>query len=285
MRIYIDIGHGENSDPGAVSGSFVEHDMNVVYATAMARRLAARGIIVDLEEGNLPIGDSARAAAACGADAIISCHENAGGGNRGEVIFGWGQGSEELANVIAGSLKAFGQSEVRVYPAKSNSSGNAEYFGILRVARANGVPIGVIVEPCFIDNANDIQLNDTDMELQSMGIAIADAIADAYGGAPQQADTAFEAAVGRLVEKGITTAGDYWKKAVATNTPVRGDWMAAIIQGMTGKATIQEAVAALVAASVIGSPGYWLTSCQAGQTVQANYAKIVIENGVAKLGI
>lgn len=283
MRIYIDIGHGENGDPGAVSGPFVEHEMNIVYATAMARRLADRGIIVDLEQGNLPIGDSARAAASCGADTIISCHENAGGGDRGEVIYGWGIGSEELANVIAGALKNFGQSEVRVYPAKANSTGKAEYFGILRVARASGVPIGVIVEPCFIDNPIDVQLNDTQVELQSMGIAIADAIADAYGGT-KQTNANFESAIARLIAKRIINApGDYWKQAVTANTPVRGDWMAIVMLGMTGKPTLPDAVAALSAAGVIGSPDYWLANCVAGQTVQAAYAKLVIENGVAKL--
>lgn len=283
MRIYIDVGHGENGDPGAVSGRFIEHQMNMVYGMAMARRLADRGMIVDLERGNLPIGDSARAAAALGADAIISCHENAGGGDRGEVIYGWGEGSEQLANVIAGALKSFGQSEVRVYSAKANSAGNAEYFGILRVARANGVRMGVIIEPCFIDNPEDVKLNDTDIELQSMASAIADAIADAYGGTPRQ-DTAYEAAVGRLVSKGIVNApGEYWKQAVASNTPVKGEWLAVVIQGMTGTTRLQDAVAALAAAGVIGSPDYWLANCQAGQTVQAAYAKLVIENGVNKL--
>ncbi|MEQ8175704.1 MAG: N-acetylmuramoyl-L-alanine amidase [Syntrophomonadaceae bacterium] len=290
LRFYIEKGHGEKTannqnDPGATSGSFIEHDMNVVYASALAHRLAERGFIVDLESDDISIGDNGRAAASLGADVIISCHENAGGGNRGEVIYGWGEGASELAEVIAGVLRAFGQSEVRTYQAKPNGAGNAEYFGILRVSRANGVPIGVIIEPCFLDNSEDVQLNDTNEKLTAMGVAIANAIADAYGGMPLQDNSDYEAAVAHLVGRGIIGSPDYWIKAVANGAAVRGDWMAVVLQGMTGTARLQDAVAALVAAGVIGSPDYWLENCQAGQTVQAAYAKFVIVSGVQALGI
>ena len=42
MKIYIDIGHG-GSDPGAVSGNFIEHQMAIVTGMAMADRLMAYG--------------------------------------------------------------------------------------------------------------------------------------------------------------------------------------------------------------------------------------------------
>jgi len=284
LRFYIEKGHGENGDPGAVSGRFVEHDMNVIYATALAKRLAERGFIVDLESDDIPIGDNGRAAASLGADVIISCHENAGGGDRGEVIFGWGEGAKELADVIAGALRAFGQSEVRVYKSRANSGETAEYFGILRVSRFNGVEIGVIIEPCFIDNEEDVKLNDTDLKLQTMGVAIAGALADAYGGTPRN-DTGFEAAVARLVDRGVIGSPDYWLKAIATGTDVKGEWMALVMQGMTGTGSLEDAVSSLVAAGAIGSPAYWLANCQAGQTIKAAYAKLVIENGVNELGL
>lgn len=178
MKVYIDIGHGERGDPGAVSGSFVEHQMNIKVAHAFANRMQQHGWEVKVEQGNLEMGDSARAANNFGADLLLSFHFNAGGGDRGEVIYSWESGALELANAVADGLKIAGQSVVRVYKSKANSTGTAEYFGILRVSKMPAV----IVEPCFIDNPVDRQIADTDEELKHIGYCIADALAEYYGG-------------------------------------------------------------------------------------------------------
>lgn len=178
MKIYIDIGHGEHGDPGAVSGSFVEHQMNIKVAHAFANRMQQHGWEVKVEQGNLEMGDSARAANRYGADLLLSFHFNAGGGDRGEVIYSWESGALELANVVAEGLKKVGQTVVKVYKSKANSSGTAEYFGILRVSKMPAV----IVEPCFIDNPVDRQIADTDEKLRNIGYCIADAMAEHYGG-------------------------------------------------------------------------------------------------------
>ena len=176
MKIYIDIGHGGN-DPGAVSGNFIEHQMAIVTGMAMADRLMAHGHQVKVEPGDLSITDSAKAANAFKADMLLSVHYNAGGGDRGEVIYSWKRGSVLLANVVADGLKAAGQSVVRVYRSKANSVGNAEYFGVLRAATMPAV----IIEPAFIDNSIDRQLVDSIDKQKKMGVHIADAIADSYG--------------------------------------------------------------------------------------------------------
>lgn len=175
MKIYIDIGHG-GSDPGAVSKPFIEHEMAMVTGMALADQLKNRGIDVKVEPGNLDITASARTANSWGADLLLSVHYNAGGGDRGEVIYSWKRGSMQLANVVAGGLKKAGQTIVRVYKSKANSAGNAEYFGILRVSTMPAV----IIEPAFIDNAVDRQLVDTLLKQKQMGICLANAIADAY---------------------------------------------------------------------------------------------------------
>jgi len=177
MKAYGDIGHGERGDPGAVTGVFVEHKMNIVTTQAWAERMRQHGWDVKLEDGNLEMGDSARSANVFGADIMISFHYNAGGGDRGEVIHAWKPGSLELANAVAVGLKKAGQSEVRVYKSRPNSTGTAEYFGILRISRMPAI----IVEPCFIDNAADRAIADTDEKLKRIGICIADAIAATYG--------------------------------------------------------------------------------------------------------
>lgn len=177
MKIYIDIGHGERGDPGAVSKPLIEHEMAMVTGLAMADQFKKRGIEVKVEPGNLDITSSARTANSWGADLLLSVHYNAGGGDRGEVIYSWKRGSYVLANAVANGLKKAGQTVVRTYKSVANTAGNAEKFGILRVSTMPAI----IIEPAFIDNAVDRQLVDTLLEQKQMGITLADAIADAYG--------------------------------------------------------------------------------------------------------
>jgi N-acetylmuramoyl-L-alanine amidase len=177
MKIYIDIGHGEGGDPGAVSKPYIEHEMAMVTGLAMADQFHKRGIEVQVEPGNLTISESARRANLWNADLLLSIHYNAGGGDRGEVIYSWKRGSEALASIISIGLKTAGQTVVRAYKSKANSKGDAEYFGILRIARMPAV----IIEPAFIDNVVDRQLVDTLLKQKQMGITLANAIADAYG--------------------------------------------------------------------------------------------------------
>lgn len=176
MRVYVDIGHG-GSDPGAVSGNLIEHKMNQNTGQALAERLKQYGFEVKVESGNLSINDSAKAANNFKADLLISCHYNAGGGDRGEVIHSIRSGSGRLANAVAAGLKAAGQTVVKTYT-KLNSAGNADYYGILRIS---SMP-AVIIEPAFIDNATDRQIADTEEEQRNIGYCIADAIAAEYGG-------------------------------------------------------------------------------------------------------
>lgn len=185
MRAYIDLGHGEHGDPGAVSGNYVEHPMNIVTGNACAERLIQRGWEVLVEQGDLEIGDSARAGNAFGANILLSFHYNAGGGDRGEVIYSWKSGSLELANVVAQGIKNVGQQTVNVYQSKAIASGTAEYFGILRISTM----AGVIIEPCFLDNSTDITLADSVEEQKNIGYAIADAVADYYGGEDMEKTT------------------------------------------------------------------------------------------------
>ena len=43
MKVYVDIGHGERGDPGAVSGRFIEHQMNIKVAHAFADHMKQHG--------------------------------------------------------------------------------------------------------------------------------------------------------------------------------------------------------------------------------------------------
>ena len=131
------------SDPGAVSGKFIERDMNVIYGTTLAERLRQHGYNVKTEPGIYLSPASAQTANSFGADFLISCHINAGGGDRGEVIYSIRQGSKKLADAVVEGLKRAGQT-VRTYT-KMNDAGNADYYGILRIAKMPAV----IIEPFF----------------------------------------------------------------------------------------------------------------------------------------
>jgi len=188
MDFYEDIGHGETingrADPGAVNGSLVEHQINIVVGKALADRLIEHGHNVKIEPGDLTINASAQAANAFGADFCISCHENAGGGDRGEVIYSWDDKALALAKVVAVGLTNAGQTKVNVVKCPANTAGTAEKFGMLRIPKMPAI----IIEPCFIDNALDRQLVDTVEEQKHVGICIADAIAAVYGSALKEDD-------------------------------------------------------------------------------------------------
>lgn len=221
MKFYIDIGHGGN-DPGAVSGSFIEYQMNAITANAMADRLKEYGHTVKVEQGHLSLADSAQAANAWGADFLLSDHKNAGGGDRGEVIYSWKTGSLQLAEAVALGLKRAGQTSVKAYKSKANSSGTAEYFGILRMSNMPGV----IIEHFFLDNVVDRKIGDTPNELKQLGISIADAIATCYGGALKEVveldntpDTYAKEAVEWAVKEGLlmgNSDGNYMLRANVT---------------------------------------------------------------------
>ena len=175
-KAYIDTGHGENGDPGAVSGRLIERDMVKVYGNALAERLTAAGWETKVKEGGISISESAQESNGFGADIMLSCHINAGGGDRGEAIYSVRDGSERLANVVCDGLKAAGQTVTRTYT-KLNSRG-ADYYGILRLTECPAV----IIEPFFLDNDTDREIGDTEAKLIHLGRCIADALIEAYGG-------------------------------------------------------------------------------------------------------
>lgn len=95
--------------------------------------------------------------------------------------------------------------------------------------------------------------------------------------------TVYDASIDKLAAQGIISSPDYWKKSVSENTAIKGEWMAAVIERLTGKSTVAEAASSLTALGAISSPGYWESNCVAGQTVAPAYVKILIINAVSEL--
>jgi N-acetylmuramoyl-L-alanine amidase len=183
MKIYIDIGHDNPNcdnyhDPGAIGNikgvKYQESKINVRVGWALAAKLMEGGHDVKVECGNLSITESAKAANEWGADILLSVHNNAGGGDRGEVIYSNESGAMKLADAIAAGLKAAGQATVKIY--KRDNSYGSEYYGILRISKMPAC----IIECAFVDNAEDVKLINTARKQVGVGFSIGEAINAAY---------------------------------------------------------------------------------------------------------
>lgn len=177
-KIFLDFGHG-GSDSGAVSGGLVEKNMNLVTGLECKEVLEQYGVEVKLSRGSdiyVSLGERVSMANNWRADYFVSCHYNAGGGDRGEVIHSiYRNKGLSLANSIAAAMKSEGQDTMKVYEKRDQD--NKDYYYVIKNTRMDAV----IVEGGFIDNAVDRQLFDTVEKQKAMGRAIAYGILDYLG--------------------------------------------------------------------------------------------------------
>ena len=156
-KVVIDAGHG-GSDPGALSGSLKEKNLNLEAAQYMYDRFKALGVPVkmtrtsdvDLEPNDRPgvvldkFGN--------GKDVVvISNHINAGGGEGAEVIYAL-RNSNKLASSILNELEKSGQVVRKYYQRRLPSDSSKDYYYIIRNTPNNET---LIVEYGFLDNEAD----------------------------------------------------------------------------------------------------------------------------------
>lgn len=175
-KVWIDDGHG-GSDPGAVALGLVEKSINLVMSLSCKAELERHNVLVGMTRlGDATVSLTQRATLAnnWGAHYFISIHNNAGGGDRGEVIHSVNNGKGlELANKIAIKIKTETQQDfVKVYSRPSTSSPNKDYYSVI----ANTKMPAVIVEGAFLDNHLDNNAIDTVEEQKGFGVAIAHGI-------------------------------------------------------------------------------------------------------------
>jgi hypothetical protein len=91
-KVFIGVGHGgstiKGGDPGAVSGKYIEADINLVMGLAAKKALEAHGVTVCISREADKIVGLAKEVELCNAfmpDLAIECHNNAGGGQGFEV--------------------------------------------------------------------------------------------------------------------------------------------------------------------------------------------------------
>lgn len=186
-KVYLGVGHG-GTDPGAVANGFNEKDLNLDIAKACRDELVKYGVEVMMSRESDVSERLAARIKECNAynpDFAIDIHNNAGGGDGGEVFHSKSNANDDaFALNILTEMYAIGQNMHSTTPTviksglktRLNSSGT-DYFGFVRQVKCPSV----LVECAFVDNRTDMNIIDTLAERQKMGVAIAKGILKTFG--------------------------------------------------------------------------------------------------------
>lgn len=211
MKVFVGVGHG-GGDPGAVSNSIKEKDLNLSIALACREELEKHGVAVKMsrtKDENDPLSEEIRECNAYAPDLAVDIHNNAGGGDGAEVFYhhGGGKGKTLAENILSEIVKV-GQNS-RGAKIRKNANGK-DYYGFIRETSCPSV----IVECAFVDNASDVKILASEGDKKAMGVAIAKGILKTLG-VEIQADkgTLYRVQVGAYLVK--ANAEDMQKKIKA----------------------------------------------------------------------
>lgn len=203
--ICLDPGHGGN-DSGAIGVNNV-YEKNLTlkiaqYCKQELEKYNCHVVMTRTGDTNPSLEDRANFAKSQGAQYLISIHLNsaAGGGAVGAEVYypntHWrpdiSANGKNVAQAIQSQLVSLGlydrgikfrTIDTNIYPDpfRYDDSSVADYYGIIRNAKYNGLT-GMIIEHCFINNVSDYNnyLN-SDAKLQKLGVADANGIVSALG--------------------------------------------------------------------------------------------------------
>lgn len=205
VTICLDPGHGGN-DSGAIGiNNVYEKNLTLKIAQYCKQELEkynCRVVMTRTGDTNPSLEDRANFAKSQGAQYLISIHLNsaAGGGAVGAEVYypntHWrpdiSANGKNVAQAIQSQLVSLGlydrgikfrTIDTNIYPDpfRYDDSSVADYYGIIRNAKYNGLT-GMIIEHCFINNVSDYNnyLN-SDAKLQKLGVADANGIVSALG--------------------------------------------------------------------------------------------------------
>lgn len=205
VTICLDPGHGGN-DSGAIGVNNV-YEKNLTlkiaqYCKQELEKYNCHVVMTRTGDTNPSLEERADYAKSQGAQYLISIHLNsaAGGGAVGAEVYypntHWrpdiSQNGKNVAQAIQSQLVSLGlydrgikfrTIDINIYPDpfRYDDSSVADYYGIIRNAKYNGLT-GMIIEHCFINNVSDYNnyLN-SDAKLQKLGVADANGIVSALG--------------------------------------------------------------------------------------------------------
>lgn len=205
VTICLDPGHGGN-DSGAIGVNNV-YEKNLTlkiaqYCKQELEKYNCHVVMTRTGDTNPSLEDRANFAKSQGAQYLISIHLNsaASGGAVGAEVYypntHWrpdiSANGKNVAQAIQSQLVSLGLNDrgikfrtidTNIYPDpfRYDDSSVADYYGIIRNAKYNGLT-GMIIEHCFINNVSDYNnyLN-SDAKLQKLGVADANGIVSALG--------------------------------------------------------------------------------------------------------
>ena len=156
-RIVVDAGHG-GSDPGAVSGNFIEKDFNLKAANYMYNRFKELGVPVaitrDYDETLTRAERLNTMRNTFGNDSkviVLSNHINAGGGEGAEVVYPL-RTSSILPSMILDEIGNRGQIKRKYYQRVLPENPSKDYYYIMRETPNT---TALLIEYGFIDNLKD----------------------------------------------------------------------------------------------------------------------------------
>lgn len=238
VTICLDPGHGGN-DSGAVGvNNAYEKDLTLKIAQYCKQELEkydCNVVMTRTGDTNPSLEDRANFAKSQGAQYLISIHLNSGSGYAvgAEVYYpntNWrpdiSQNGKNVAQAIQNQLVSLGirnrgikfrTIDTNIYPDpfRYNDGSVADYYGIIRNAKYNGLT-GLIIEHCFINSVSDYNnyLN-SDAKLQKLGVADANGIVSALGLSKKDTKTLITGAtktnVSQMVNYFINNGGIYDK--------------------------------------------------------------------------
>lgn len=205
VTICLDPGHG-GEDSGAIGVNNV-YEKNLTlkiaqYCKQELEKYNCNVVMTRTGDTNPSLEERANYAKAQSAKYLISIHLNSasGGGAVGAEVYypntHWrpdiSQNGKNVAQAIQSQLVSLGlydrgikfrTIDTNIYPDpfRYDDSSVADYYGIIRNAKYNGLT-GLIIEHCFINNVSDYNnyLN-SDAKLQKLGVADANGIVSALG--------------------------------------------------------------------------------------------------------
>ena len=175
-KIYIAAGHG-GSDPGAVSGKYIEKALTLKTALACQNYLKnydCETIMARTSDVACKTADKMAQVEAKKSiiDLVLEMHYNAGGGEGCEVYYWHTHApSKSLAQKVLAEMVKLGQKSRGIKESKAGTSYN---FGMCRQAATTGIP-SILGEYAFVDNAKDQAKINSDAKLRAVGEAYAKA--------------------------------------------------------------------------------------------------------------
>ena len=189
LVVIIDPGHG-GRDGGAVQNGLTEKEINWNIATSLKAELETyEGVKVYLTKGYAEWNSNTgrgRYGVGLGGDIFISCHNNSGSATaRGSIVFTtvnskYHNEMGKLANLILDNLNQAGFIRNGIQSRPSSGNPSADYYTALDEAAKAGMP-SMIIEHCYISNAEDAAFISNLENQYKAGAADATGIAQYYG--------------------------------------------------------------------------------------------------------